>query len=558
MKTTLFRLLYMMPAIAILASLITTASADTPLFSNSSFSFYDNRLVSNDKYTGTWRSTDGMSITKDGDTAHGTWNRAASDKLYLQTPYPILDAAFSLAIRESLDVIAPAGTKSAQLAGDSPGGTYYYPYYYFTHGKDIREYTRDTAQHVEWGDSVILTPEVVKGTMLRRCDFSKKLIREDAVTTADSVALITSIWEYYKITGDDAFLSTVWDCLWNTLHSKEVSLKKDDGLWTGSPWADGVTAFVKAEHFKNRNTAVKSLYANTVVAEAWASLANIATALGKTSEASECNSKYNDLKTAINNRLYRPEFKNYCYYKYESDGTYYDYREDISAGMIYLYGIADSAKALAYHNAFVPTNYGYRNVDPVLSNSRETLNGVTYVGEATYQGGNVWENQEAYHAWLMSKLHMSAELKNFIFWHARAGLLLEKWQEGTINPSTGELHRNYTHMLWGNLGYTSNWTRGVFGINYATDGITFAPCVPDDFGNNFYAVLNNFTYRKSNLRIALMGKGTIVDHMTLDGKNITSVPANITGPHAIIIFMSGNTNPALPPARPLPPAPASP
>jgi len=542
---------YLTPAAAILIPLIfiTAASADTPLFSNSRFTFYDNRLVSNDKYVGTWRSTDGMSIIKDGDPAHGTWNRPANDKLYLQTPYPILDAAFSLAIRESLDLIAPAGTKSAQLMGDSPGGTYYYPYYYFTKGTDIREYTSDTAQHVEWGDSVILTPDVVKGTMLRRCDFSEKLIREDKVTTADSVALITSIWEYYKITGDAAFLSTVWDCLWNAMHLKETALKKEDGLWTGSPWSDNQTGFLKNEHFINRNTAVESLYANTVAAEAWASLANIATTLGKASEASECNSKYTDLKTAINNVLYRPEFNNYCYYKYKTDGTYYDYREDITAGMLYLYGIADSAKALAYHKAFTATNYGYRNIDPVLSNSRETFNGMTTVGEATYHGGNVWENEEAYHAWLMSKLHMSAELKNFIFWHARAGLLLEKWQEGTINPTTGELHRNYTHMLWGGLGYTATWTRGVFGINYDTDGIAFEPCVPDDFGNDFYAVLNNFTYRKSHLRIALVGKGTVLDHITLDGKTVILVPATIEGPHNVVIYMSGNSDPTLPAPR---------
>ncbi len=85
---------------------------------------------------------------------------------------------------------------------------------------DIREYTRDTAQHVEWGDTVIVDASTVRGTIIRRCDFEKQAIREDAVITGDSVTLITSTWEYYKITGDRSLLALTWGCFWNTIHLK--------------------------------------------------------------------------------------------------------------------------------------------------------------------------------------------------------------------------------------------------------------------------------------------------------------------------------------------------
>jgi hypothetical protein len=527
----------------ILASVVClhAAHGSTLLFSNSSFSMYNDHLTSSDYYTGTWTSTDGMTITETGNPS-ATWSRAENTSLYLQTPYPILDAAFALAVREALDYVAPAGTTSAMLGGDSPGGQYYYPYYYWSHTSppDIREYTRDTAQHVEWGDSVVVDPAAAKGSMLRRCDFANNVLREDAVVTMDSVGLITAAWEYYKITGDQAFLSTTWNCFWNTINTKQAAQKQSNGLWTGATWADNVSGYITATDFNDRNTSVESLYANTVVAGAWQSLASIATVLGNTSAASTCTSNYNNLKTAINAILYRPEFSNYCYYVNTTVGTYYNYREDITSGLIYLYGIANGTQALAYHNAFVPTNYGYRNVDPV-----------TPSGQTSYQGGNVFENEEGYHAWLMSRLGRSADLANFIYWHARVGLLQEEWQEGTINPSTGQLQSNYAHLVWGDFGYTADWTRGVFGITYNTTGITFAPCVPAAWGASFYAVLNNFTYRNSNLRVALVGSGTVVDHITLDGATVASIPATLTSTHNVVIYMSGNANPALPTARPV-------
>ena len=72
-----------------------------------------------------------MTFTKDGDPDF-KWEEFRPDSLHLQTPYPILDAAFSLAVDEALTCIAPGR------------------YYYWTKGGGMREYTRDTAQHVQW------------------------------------------------------------------------------------------------------------------------------------------------------------------------------------------------------------------------------------------------------------------------------------------------------------------------------------------------------------------------------------------------------------------------
>lgn len=497
------------------------------IFANDRFVFYKDRLETRDRGNAVYRSSDGLAITRNGHP-HRTRNRFRQDKLYLQTPFPILDAAFALAVDETLGCIAPAGTKSAQLGPGKTGGIYHRRYYYLTHGKDIREYTRDTAQHVQLGDSVIIDRDAAEGSIVRRFVFENKRIREDYIVTADSVHLISAVLEYYRITGDKGFLRNVWDCMWNEMIAKEAVRKKEDGLWLGSLWADHGSGFIEQEHFENRNKHVKSLYANTLVADAWKSLAEMADLLGFQGEKETAEQNYLELKTAINQVLYRPELGTYCYYKYDVGDLYYDYRENVSAGLIYLAGVADKKKTIAYHNRFTATPYGYRNVDPVIRKETE------------WMGGNVWDVQEAYHAWALARLNKGESLKDFIFWHARAGIVPNEWREGTINPTTGKLNNNYKRFACSAMAYTSYWTRGIFGVTYEFGGIRFDPCVPPSFGDDFFAVLNNFTYREGSLRIILRGQGYEVARVTLNGRKVATIPGEIKGKNTIEILMKNH------------------
>ncbi|HTL73355.1 MAG TPA: autotransporter-associated beta strand repeat-containing protein, partial [bacterium] len=513
-------------------------AVEMPIFSNSAFVFYPDRLECSDYYAGIYRSTNGVTITQDGNPGYA-WTNPQSGELSLQTPFPILDATFSLAVDALSKVRAPAGTASAMLGGYSSGSIYYVPYYYMTHGSDIREYTRDFSQEIQWGDIAIIDPVATRGTLVRRCDFANNRIREDAVVTSDSIHFISAAWEYFKITGDTNLLATCWSCMWNTMTNKETTyLDGDDGLWFGGPWSDNVSGYVTAGDFNNRLTQLKSLYGNLLVTMAWRDLGQIAATLGLASEAVLCGQKSTASKVAINAKLYRPEFGTYCYYMNVVSNTVCNYREDISAGLLYLSGVASEENCLTYHSGFVATPYGQRNVDPIMP-----------AGQTSYHGGNVWDDEAGFHGWAMALLGQPEELKPFIFWHARAGLPLKKWQEGTINPTTGQFHSNYTWVSWGAMGYTCYWTRGVFGIAYNPDGIQFAPCVPNSFGNNFYAVLNNFRYRSCNLRIILKGCGTVAQNILVDGVPANHVSATLAGNHVVQINMENAGSPNIPAPR---------
>ncbi len=89
-------------------------------------------------------------------------------------------------------------------------------------------------------------------------------------------------------------------------------------------------------------------------------------------------------------------------------------------------------------------------------------------------------------------------------------------------------------------------SRGVFGISYAEDGIRFAPCVPTQFGPGFYAVLNHFTYRGADMRVAVIGTGTEMERLLLDGKPVEVISPALTGRHEVRIEMKGHTEVKLP------------
>jgi len=103
------------------------------LFSNGRFTFYGDRMESFDIYKEVYRAGQGLTITRDRQPKFKRGDFRL-DKLYLQTPYPILDAVFALAIDEAFRVVAPKGTKSAQMGPGKPGSRYYQPYYYHVDG----------------------------------------------------------------------------------------------------------------------------------------------------------------------------------------------------------------------------------------------------------------------------------------------------------------------------------------------------------------------------------------------------------------------------------------
>jgi cellobiose phosphorylase len=70
-------------------------------------------------------------------------------------------------------------------------------------------------------------------------------------------------------------------------------------------------------------------------------------------------------------------------------------------------------------------------------------------------------------------------------------------------------------QLWSASGFLSMIYHGLFGMNFESDGIRFAPVVPAPFTQ---LSLADVRYRDARLRITVRGSGTGIREFKLDGQ----------------------------------------
>jgi hypothetical protein len=103
---------------------------------------------------------------------------------------------------------------------------------------------------------------------------------------------------------------------------------------------------------------------------------------------------------------------------------------------------------------------------------------------------------------------------------------------------------NSSNMLWSLSGNIALTTRILFGINFQTDGIRFAPFVPQSLADN--RSLTSFPYRGAKLNITVEGYGSDLKEIYLNGKRLSSpfIPAkNLKGECTIRIVMNSSFTP---------------
>ena len=95
----------------------------------------------------------------------------------------------------------------------------------------------------------------------------------------------------------------------------------------------------------------------------------------------------------------------------------------------------------------------------------------------------------------------------------------------------------YPHQTWSATGYLRMIFYGLFGMNFAEDGISFAPTLPEHWGS---VELCDMAYRNMKLSIRLEGRGSKVRKFTIDGIDCheAKIPSDLTGNHHICIILA--------------------
>jgi glycogen debranching enzyme len=103
---------------------------------------------------------------------------------------------------------------------------------------------------------------------------------------------------------------------------------------------------------------------------------------------------------------------------------------------------------------------------------------------------------------------------------------------------SGHQWKSCDHQTWSATAFLRLVFYGLFGMNFEPDGITFAPYLPDGYGE---ARLTNLKYRNTILSIIIKGKGSIVKSFQINGEQTGRyiVQADMQGKQDVIIELAG-------------------
>ena len=92
------------------------------------------------------------------------------------------------------------------------------------------------------------------------------------------------------------------------------------------------------------------------------------------------------------------------------------------------------------------------------------------------------------------------------------------------------------NQTWSASGYLRMIYSGLFGMRFQSDGVAFAPALPEGWGD---VSLTSLHYRHAVVLIRLHGAGTVVRSFQLDGTEQVShpMPAGLQGKHTVDIVL---------------------
>ena len=402
-------------------------------------------------------------------------------------------------------------------------------------------WTRDTSYSVDMA-CALLHPDVSKKTLLGlreevpgigECWYQDKCGHFAGwPNLTDAIVGATGAWSLYLVTGDRALVRPVYARTINSLKRAERdAFFPEVGLFGGcSTFMESNSGYPKAYAMKGPMIAkTKALSTNLLYYRGYLVAARLAQLLGE--DAAPWQAKADALKAALNQRLWMSTKGYYAYYL-DADGQLQDRMEGCGEAFAILYGVADKAQAQSILRKTPTAPCGFPCLWPQFPEwikIKQKKSTADY-----YHNGMIWPFVEGYWAWAASRMKdvevFGRELDALVELSQHASTFMEFYF-----PENGEPGGS-PRQLWSGSGFLSMIYHGLFGMDFAEDGVRFAPVVPAQFGK---LTLANVHYRDSVLAIEVTGHGAKVAGFELDGKPAPAFfDATLTGPHQVKIRMT--------------------
>jgi hypothetical protein len=468
-----------------------------------------------------------------------------------------LGQAYSMALKNLLTtntVPYDAATYNTSGLMQNPPGTFIR-----AGGGYSQPWTRDASVN-SWNAASLLEPQVAENTLwsvVVKQSNGQLLLQQDNETW-DEVVWMTAAWNQYLLTGDTTFLQNAYQTAVNTLNLRKSQVYNSSyGLFEGPAFFnDGIAGYPAppADATESQGSYVGSypatatmmtLSTNELYYNAYRTTALMASALGQASDS--LNAQAAALKTAINQHFWNPATGLYGYFIHGSDslqGQLDPTEEGTGLSFAILFGIASPAQTQS-----------------ILQNTAVQPAGIvdTYPAFARYSAAQpgrhnvtVWPMVEGYWADAAAQsddqARFASEVENLAELADSSGEFYEAYNAQTGVPDggwqTGSHWTPAPDQTWSATAYLRMIYDDLFGLDFTTSGITFAPTLPAGWGD---VSLTGVQYRGATLNVDLHGSGDVVSSFTVDGTPAAghSIPATLTGTHTVSITLTGGQSSAV-------------
>ena len=445
-----------------------------------------------------------------------------SEILQYTSDYPLLDALYNLALEEAKRAVELDGT--FRTGQEWPG-----------------VWTRDISYSIILAQAA-LQPEVAKTSLLRKVTRHGRIVQDTGTGGAypcstDRVIWATAAWEIYLTTGDEGWLKQVYPIIKRSVEDDQLNAYNPaTGLVRGESsfldWREQTypSWMQPADIYQS-----ECLGTNAAHYQANVVLALMAARLGDSEAATQYQAQAETIKAAINQHLWLPDKGYYGQYRYGRIYSILSPRaEALGEALTVLFGIADAKRSRSVVARTPVMDYGVPCIYPQIPDI------------PPYHNNGVWPFVESYWGLAAAKAGNETAFMESIAALARPAALFLTNKENFVasNGDFAGTQVNSSVMLWSISGALGLVYKGLFGMEFQVNGLTFRPFVPQALQGT--RRLTGFRYRQATLNIELRGFGNVVRTITLDGQPLpdATVPAGLTGRHTLYIELTNEAPPA--------------
>jgi hypothetical protein len=437
----------------------------------------------------------------------------------LEAPgFPMMEALYNMALEETILDTKEEGTF---MAGKKWTGVW----------------TRDISYAIHLG--LALIDPVTSEASLRRKVNEQDLVIQDTGTggswpvSTDRVVWSIAAWEVYKVTGDQEWLNYAYTVLSNTANRDQITAYDGStGLFFGeSSFMDWREQSYPKWMAPSDIFETKTLSTNVAHYSLRRILADMAAELGLSpSVSAQWDQQAEALAQAINRGLWWEEKGYYASFQYPNimGRPLAPMTDSLGEALAVIQGVAGDRADSVISNMPV-VHFGTPSLYPQIRGIRP------------YHNKGIWPFVTAYYTWAGARVQNKAAVEHGINSLTRAaGLFLSHYENMVYdNGHKDGTALNSERQLWSVAGYLSLVYRTLFGMDYSTAGLSFRPFVPEMIQGGL--TLKSFPLRGAQLDIALVGRGSQVTSMTLDGQELGPrglIPYNLSGEHSIVITLA--------------------